>query len=125
LRFLVGDLPPGSIVEAGVDDLVVTRRSCGPPAPQFARGDVTGDGSLNIGDVISILSVLFISGSLDCVDAGDTNDSGIVDLADPITLLDYLFGSGSGTPLPGPFLACGEDPPPDALGCDQPPGICP
>ncbi len=125
LRFLVGDLPPGSIVEAGVDDLVVTRRSCGPPEPQFSRGDVTGDGSLNIGDVISILSVLFITGSLDCDDAGDTNDSGVLDLADPITLLDYLFGSGGGAPLPGPFMLCGEDPTPDALGCDQPPGICP
>ena len=44
---------------------------------------------------------------------------GTVDISDAIMVLLHLFGGGG--PLPAPFPACGEDPTPDALGCNESP----
>ena len=84
---------------------------------EFRRGDVDGSGSLNLGDAIQILGMLFVSGSatIDCLDAGDCNDDGALNISDAVTLLDTLFVSGE--PLPVPFEECGADPTPDALDC--------
>ena len=82
----------------------------------FLRGDANEDLVINLGDVISILSYLFASGSApDCVDALDTNDSGGVNIADAINELSYLF-SGGPPPAP-PFPDVGVDPTPDSLPC--------
>ena len=50
-----------------------------------------------------------------CLDALDSNDDGDVNLADPIFELAFLFTGG---PAPmAPFLACGDDPTADTIGC--------
>jgi hypothetical protein len=63
----------------------------------FRRGDVNGDGDLDIADPISFLSYLFVAGSDSpaCLDTADANDDGELDIADAVTMLLFLFG-GSG-----------------------------
>ncbi len=84
---------------------------------QFVRGDSNGDSAHDLGDAVSLLSLLFVSGSVLCEDAGDANDDGNLDISDPIFLLTYLFSGGVTIASPG--LSCGPDPTFDALGCDQ------
>ncbi len=114
LRFIAGDPDPGSLVEAGIDDFEVVRRLC-DPEPQFRRGDVNGDQTINITDPIVLLDGLFAGMPLNCLDAADVTDDGTLNIADPVVLLDHLFVSGN--PLAEPFLACGPDPTPEALDC--------
>ena len=91
---------------------------------QFRRGDINGDGRLNIADAICQLSYLFnpkeelCNGLVSkCFDAADSNDDAGVNIADPITTLTYLFGSGK--PLPKPFQNCGIEETTDNLTCDS------
>jgi hypothetical protein len=88
----------------------------------FRRGDATADGSIDIGDAIAILDLLFVGLSLPCHDAVDVNDDAQLDIADPIYLLTYLFVSGAEPPAPGPD-ACGLDTTPDTLYCLEY-GVC-
>ncbi|MGE3167074.1 MAG: hypothetical protein AB7O52_19380 [Planctomycetota bacterium] len=86
---------------------------------EFRRGDANADGSLDIGDAIQLLQVLFPGRgpqvALPCDNAGDTNDDGQLNVADAISLLGFLF---AGAPaLPSPTLTCGVDPTPDGLAC--------
>ncbi|MFL2857531.1 MAG: hypothetical protein ACJ0DK_03905 [Planctomycetota bacterium] len=90
---------------------------CAPTNGGFRRGDVNGDGSLNISDAVSALIYLFDGGQVDCESAVDGNDDGSINLADAVSILAYLF-SGSGT-LPAPFPDCGTDSTADALDCLQ------
>ncbi|MFN0060135.1 MAG: hypothetical protein ACKVX7_16880 [Planctomycetota bacterium] len=86
---------------------------------QFRRGDVNGDGSLNIADGIAFLGVLFVGGALptDCPDAYDSNDDGATNIADVIFSLTFLFSAG---PAPAaPYPACGLDPTADGIDCDD------
>ena len=81
----------------------------------FVRGDVNGDGVMEMSDAVRILRGLFFGESLPCPDAADTNDDGFADPADALSLLGYLFlGRGD---LPFPFVICGLDPTKDELGC--------
>ena len=86
------------------------------PAPElFLRGEVNGDGVIDITDAINILNYLF-SGSFspDCLDPLDVDDGGVVDISDAIRLLSYLFTGGA---LPStPFPRVGYDANLDALG---------
>lgn len=93
-------------------------------AVEFYRGDVNGDGSIDLADPISTLSFLFgDGGSLSCPDAGDANDDGKVDLADAIACLSYLYTDGIIEP---PIDACGPDPTEDNLAeCVYSSEICP
>ena len=86
-------------------------------ATQFIRGDVNGDGGVDIGDAIATLDYLFTGGCINCDDAADSNDDGAIDVADGIQILGYLF-SGTGD-LPAPFPTCGTDPTPDTLECES------
>ncbi len=87
---------------------------CGQP--QFRRGEVNGDGSVDVADAISLLQALFSSGQpLPCLDAGDTNDDGALDIADAISLLQYLFSPP--VSLPPPASECGVDPTEDSMEC--------
>ena len=84
----------------------------------FKRGDVNGDGSVDIGDAVFVLTYLFGGGhELSCFKASDANDEGRIDLADAITILGHLF-RGAG-PLPAPFENCGRDETPDELTCES------
>jgi len=82
----------------------------------FVRGEVNGDGKLNIGDVLAVLGYLFGGGiGPECRDRMDANDDGTVNLADGVYLLGYLFG-GAPEP-PQPFGEPGVDPTRDVLAC--------
>jgi fibronectin type III domain protein len=93
-----------------------------PPAP-FIRGDSTGDGKLNLADVVMDLSYLYAGGARPgCLAAANANGSEGVDISDAIFLLWFLFEVGP-APVP-PFPACGLDPSAASPGCASYPG-CP
>ena len=104
-----------------IDNIALTSlvlRVTPPIVEMFRRGDVNGDQSFNMSDVISSLGNLFLSQSgmpITCLDAADTNDDGSFNLSDPVFGLYYLFNGGP-SPL-APFQECGEDPTEDPLDC--------
>ncbi len=87
-------------------------------ADVFRRGDVNGDGSMDIGDPITLLFyILGDAARPPCRKAADADDTGAIDITDAIYLLSYLFLSG---PFPQePFDECGIDPTIDALSCES------
>ena len=59
------------------------------------KGDVTGDGQINIGDVIYITNYLYKNGPIpDPLTKGDVNCDGKIDLGDLVYLINYLYKSG-------------------------------
>jgi len=70
--------------------------------PMFGRGDVSGDGSLNLVDAILTLEHLFLSNPVACPAAADVDANGTVAILDAITFLNYLFLNG---------------PPPNSIAC--------
>jgi len=91
----------------------------GPVGEIFRRGDVNGDGGVNIADAVALLNALFVPGSSqpECLDSADVNDDSGLNVADAVTLLNALFVPGSAPPPdPGPF-DCGIDPSDDGLDC--------
>lgn len=86
----------------------------------FVRGDVNGDGAVDVSDAIALLADLFIPGSprLSCDDAIDANDDGQKDVSDAVFLLAALFVPGS-APIPAPAPDCGLDATTDVLICDR------
>lgn len=65
-------------------------------------GDVDGDGSINLEDVVYLLNHVLKNGPPpEPLSAGDTNGDCDVDLSDIIYLLNYLFKGG-----PGPVAGC-------------------
>ena len=107
-----------ALIFAGL--LLITSTSL--EAQQFIRGDANGDGVVDVSDPIFTAEALFGGGPSLCHDAEDANDDGLVDLADPVYLFYFLF-DGASAPA-APTIECGEDPTPDALGCDTPSLIC-
>ncbi len=66
------------------------------PETPFVRGEINGDGVIDISDAISILDFLFGGGDApDVIDAADTNSDGKVDLSDAVFLLEFLFLGGA------------------------------
>ncbi|MBN1421510.1 MAG: hypothetical protein JXP34_22245 [Planctomycetes bacterium] len=120
LWILTGDLPPGryDIVFIDIFGRETTERIEITEAPPgaFIRGEVNGDGRIDLGDAVYSLLYLFASGSAPpCIEAADIDDNAVLDLGDPVGLLNYLFASGP-APAP-PFPDPGPDPTPDGLGC--------
>ena len=100
---------------------VIYRRGQVQSAGRFRRGDVTGDGSVDLTDGVAVLNALFLGGSpLSCQDAADANDSGELDLTDGVLVLNFLF-LGQGPPAPPGPGVCGSDPTADGLTCDSHP----
>jgi hypothetical protein len=61
----------------------------------FIRGDANGDGIVNIGDVVYLVSYLYKSGPApDPLEAGDCNCDGVVNLGDVVYLVSYLYKNG-------------------------------
>jgi hypothetical protein len=90
----------------------------------FRRGDCNADGSLNVGDPIFLLAILFSGGAPGpCTDACDGNDDGGQDIGDAIYVLTHLFSGGA--PPPPPTSACGADPTADGIGCASFPPCAP
>lgn len=89
----------------------------------FIRGDVSGDGILDLSDPIELLEYLFLAvGNPQCLDSSDVNDSGALDVSDAVYLLTFMFTGGIEPPAPYP--ACGDDDSDDSLECESYPG-CP
>lgn len=84
-------------------------------APEFLRGEVNGDGRINIADPVMIAMYLFRGRSIRCVKAADVDDDGEVRLNDVQYLLNYLFLLGR--VIPPPFPTPGLDPTEDDLSC--------
>jgi hypothetical protein len=62
----------------------------------WTYGDASGDGTVDVADVIHLSNYLFQEGSApDPMAAGDANDDCIVDIADVIYLINYLFLEGA------------------------------
>lgn len=86
---------------------------------EILRGDVNGDGSVNVTDVISLSNYLFQGGTAPpCMDAADVNDDGVVNVSDISYLTMFLYQSGPWPPSAYP--TCDEDPTEDSLGCVNP-----
>jgi hypothetical protein len=101
-------------------DIGASEFSPGERAPVcFRRGEVNGDGAVNLSDALSILDFLFLGSERPpCAKSADLQDDGRVNVADPIALLGFLFLGG---PLPAaPARRCGVDPTPDGLTCEDP-----
>lgn len=111
--------PTGISIENSAGSTIPTSFEIGlfPVTPGFIRGDVNGDSSVDIADVIILLGFLFNGlNPPGCIDACDGSDDGLVNLADAIVFLGYLFAQGS-SQLPPPGLDCGADPTDDPLDC--------
>jgi hypothetical protein len=59
----------------------------------FLGGDVSGDGTVDVGDVFYLINTLFASGPAP-VGSADANGDGHVDIADVFYLINYLFAGG-------------------------------
>ncbi|NCG00021.1 MAG: hypothetical protein GWP39_10980 [Planctomycetia bacterium] len=88
-----------------------------PVVPFFLRGDVTGDGVINLADPLRLLEWIYIPGTepLPCLDAADSNDDELLQMIDAIWILEYLFGEGP--PPLSPFPVPGPDPIAEGHGC--------
>jgi hypothetical protein len=87
------------------------------PVVKLVRGDANADGSIDLGDALTIVFHLFLSDppALACETTGDLDGSGKVDVSDAIYGLNYLFLNGA--PPKSPFPTCGVDTAVNGLGC--------
>ena len=83
----------------------------------FIRGDVNGDGVIDLTDGTQLQLLLGNANPIDCPDAADVNDDGVIDEADPVYIFDFLY-QGSNPP-PAPYPAAGPDPTADGLDCQS------
>ena len=81
----------------------------------FRRGEVNGDGAVDVSDAVLVLLHLFQGRALtECEDVADVDDDGAIRLNDAVYGLNYLFRNGPQPPTPGPvtpgFDATTDDP---------------
>ena len=64
--------------------------------PDFACGDASGDGSLNIGDATFLISYIFSGGAAPCSSAGigDFNCDGKLNIVDVTAVIAFIFSGG-------------------------------
>ena len=59
------------------------------------RGDANHSGSIDISDVVYLVSFFFHGGEPPpCLEEADVNDNGAVDISDLTDMVDYMFSSG-------------------------------
>jgi len=87
----------------------------------FRRGDIDGNGRLDLTDIIKFLNYQFVGSveTLDCEDAADIDDNGILDLSDAIRSLNFQFTGSASAPEPPGSEQCGFDTTFDSLTCTK------
>jgi len=64
-------------------------------ATYVRRGDATGDGLIDLGDLLHLVSYLYKGGPDPCpMEAGDLNCDGVIDLGDILYIVSYLYKGG-------------------------------
>jgi hypothetical protein len=113
--------PPFLLLERHLALLAERLVGSPPVGDNFLRGDPNGDRSVDLSDAVSIISYLFLGGSIPggCLKSADVDDDGAVEITDGIYLLDFLFLDGQA--IPAPYPACGPDPTSDGLPCPASP----
>lgn len=107
---MVGVVLLGAMGWAGVDDATI-----------IFRGDVNGDGNVNVADPVYLQNYLFRGGPQPpCFNQADANNDGLVDNTDAVYLYSYLYLGGSPPPNPGAGSTCTIDDLPYP-GCDVAP----
>ncbi|MEZ5358111.1 MAG: C25 family cysteine peptidase [Candidatus Zixiibacteriota bacterium] len=62
----------------------------------YVCGDANGDGSVNIGDAVSLINFIFSGGPApEPEEAGDANGDGSVNIGDAVSLINYIFNGGA------------------------------
>lgn len=103
---------------AAIDDVRVT-----PVSVPFIRGDVSGDGRVNVTDVVILYRKLFLGWDLvDCNAASDIHSDSVLDITDGVLLLQFLFLNGLEPDSPFPDCGLPDD---DSLECLESPGCAP
>jgi hypothetical protein len=65
----------------------------------FTRGDVNGDGAINVGDVVHLVNFLYRDGDPPLpMEAGDFDCDGVVNVGDVVHLVNYLYRDGPPPP---------------------------
>ena len=85
---------------------------------KFLRGDVNGDGRIDITDMFNLSQYINESVLLGCADGADVNDDGTVDISDFVYWTGW-FNRGEAEPKAPGTKAPGTDPTLDTLGCGQ------
>ena len=85
----------GGYIRIGVMDIDGEWAYCSFNVVLSGRGDCTGDGVIDIADVVYLINYLFIDGPApEPLAAGDANCDGVVNIADVVYLINYLFIDG-------------------------------
>ncbi|UCB52291.1 MAG: dockerin type I repeat-containing protein [Candidatus Zixiibacteriota bacterium] len=64
-------------------------------ASHVKRGDATGDGLINVADIVYLVNYLYRGGSEPCPpEAGDATSDCVVNVADIVYLVNYLYRGG-------------------------------
>lgn len=64
-------------------------------ASHVKRGDATGDGLVNVADIVCLVNYLYKGGSEPCPpEAGDATSDCVVNVADIVYLVNYLYRGG-------------------------------
>ena len=82
----------------------------------FLRGDLDGNGTIEINDARSVFTLVETGGRIECMESADVDGNGIIDREDGIRLMNFVM---SGHPPPAaPWPDCGPTlQPGDSLGC--------
>jgi hypothetical protein len=106
--------PISTLAFAGLVALGLTARATGQC--EFIRGDITGEGTVDLNDGVRIIAYLFNfpeENTPSCYDVVDVNDNGIVEVSDYTYLATWFMDGG---PAPkAPFPNPGVDPTPDTV----------
>jgi len=91
VRFTAADLPPGDVVEAGIDAFRVERTVCNAGG----NGDFDGDGDVDLADAAAFQACGARAALRADCNAGDINGDGVADLADFAAFVSRLWGPGA------------------------------
>ena len=80
VRFVCGDLNAGSVIEAAVDGVTLSKSYCDDTT---CTGDTNGDGMVNVTDILAVVGAWGESGG-----SSDVNGDGVVNVGDLLTVVE-------------------------------------